>query len=179
MRSFYLFLFFFSSLGFALLPRSEKPFATAELKAKSGSKVKGSVLFLKKTDRLVLNLDLSRIDPGEHALHIHEKGDCSAPDGKSAGDHFNPQGFPHGAPDKDTHHAGDFGNIEIPKEGWANLEVEIKIPPRANETIDWEEYVGKSLVIHKGKDDFKSQPAGNSGEIIACGVIERIKNLGE
>lgn len=124
-------------------------------------------------------LDPLSLPGGIHAIHVHEKGDCSSQDASTAGEHFNPEGKKHGAPDSAERHAGDFGNIEIPKEGNATLTIEIKVPPRQNQAIDWDEYIGKSIVIHKGKDDFKSQPAGNSGQRIACGVIQPLKNVSE
>lgn len=172
-------ILFVCSLSFALLPRNEKPFASATLQAKGGSRVKGTVELSKKTDRLLVHVNVWDIAPGTHAIHVHEKGDCSGKDAAAAGEHFNPEGKKHGAPSSAERHAGDFGNIDIPKEGRAELTLEVVSPPRVNEMVDWEEYIGKSIVIHKGEDDFQSQPAGNSGDRIACGVIRTMKTVSE
>ncbi len=166
-------------LAFGLQTRSEEPFAKTVFEAKSGSKVAGTALFLKQTDRLIVRLDVSNLTPGEHALHVHENGDCSGKTASNSGEHFNPEKQPHGAPAAGKKHAGDFGNFDVPKDGHAKADIEIPMPPvKENTVMDWDIYIGKSLVIHQGKDDFKSQPAGNSGDKIACGVITAIKPRG-
>lgn len=165
--------------GFALDTRGEEPFAKVKFDAKSGAKVTGTATLLKKTDRLVVQLDLQNIEPGEHAIHVHEKGSCAGKDAAGAGEHFNPDGLKHAGPDSADRHAGDFGNIDIPKEGRANLKIEIPMPPKQSESVNWDVFLGKSLVIHKGKDDFSTQPSGNSGDKIACGIIRRVSQVSE
>jgi len=116
----------------------------------------------------------ARIDgltPGLHGFHIHEKGDCSAPDGTSAGGHFNPSGMPHGDPAQAGHHAGDLGNLRADAQGNAKLQMsiptqEITLAANAPHSI-----IGRSLIVHADPDDFKTQPTGNSGKRVACGVI--------
>ena len=109
-----------------------------------------------------------RIAPGQHGLHIHETGDCSAPDAKSAGGHFNPHKMDHGSPDKSPRHAGDFGNITVGDDGKGKLELTVEqltvLPGDSS-------VVGKALVLHEKPDDVTTQPSGNSGARIGCGVI--------
>ncbi len=103
----------------------------------------------------------------EHAIHVHEFGDCTSEDGTSAGPHFDPNGARHGGPDHSEHHAGDFGNLKTNREGKVDFLGTFKnVALTGNRGI-----VGRSVVIHADRDDLKSQPAGNSGPRIACGVI--------
>jgi Cu-Zn family superoxide dismutase len=104
---------------------------------------------------------------GKHGFHIHEFGDCSAPDGTSAGGHFNPEGKMHGAPVDMSRHAGDMGNIEADESGKAHLEY---IDPMMSLTGD-HSIIGRSVILHQNEDDLKTQPTGNAGPRIACGVI--------
>jgi Cu-Zn family superoxide dismutase len=140
---------------------------------KSKSKAKGIILFKEVDGGVELTATLEGLTAGkEHAWHIHEKGDCSAPDASSAGAHFNPGNHPHGAPDADARHAGDFGNVLADKQGKATKTVVIKgITVSKGDTA----IVGKGFIVHAKKDDLKSQPAGNAGDRIACGVIEIVK----
>jgi Cu-Zn family superoxide dismutase len=147
--------------------------AEAILEARSGSKVTGSVRF--KADgagKVAIDVAAEGLTPGEHGIHIHEKGDCSAPDGKSAGDHFNPDKVDHGAPAAMPHHAGDFGNLTAGPDGKATMTVTVDFVslddgPRSA--------IGRAIVIHEKPDDLKTQPSGNAGARIACGVITAAK----
>jgi Cu-Zn family superoxide dismutase len=127
------------------------------------------VTFEEKKHGVHLVADLTGLAPGQHGFHIHEKGDCSAPDGSSAGAHFNPTGKPHGDPGSSEHfHLGDLGNIEADKSGAAHLDVYFPhLTLSGPNTI-----VGKGLIVHASRDDFKTQPTGNSGAREACGVIK-------
>jgi len=109
------------------------------------------------------------LKPGqEHGLHIHEKGDCSAPDAMSAGGHFNPQGKPHGQPGSAEHHAGDLPALKADKSGRAHVQVDVSgITLKPGPTS----IIGRAVVVHADPDDYKTQPTGNSGARIACGVI--------
>lgn len=111
------------------------------------------------------------LEPGTHGLHIHEHGDCSAPDGSSAGAHFAPDGDPHGAPRDaaDAHHAGDLGNVTATEGGMA----EKRMTDDELSLTGTYGVLGRAVVVHQGEDDLVSQPSGNSGDPVACGVIQR------
>lgn len=105
----------------------------------------------------------------ELGFHFHEKGDCSAPDATSAGAHFNPTNQEHGHPQSEPHHAGDMLNVKSDAQGVA--EVSIDNPDVSLQTGQPNDIVGKALVLHAEPDDYKTQPSGNSGDRIACGVV--------
>jgi Cu-Zn family superoxide dismutase len=114
--------------------------------------------------------DLEGLEPGLHGFHIHEVGDCSAPDASSAGGHFNPDNTPHGTPENPPaqRHVGDLGNLEADAEGKAHYErVDQMLPLRGPNSI-----VGKSVIVHAQADDLSSQPSGSAGPRLACGVIQ-------
>ncbi len=144
--------------------------AVAKLEAKSGSQVTGTVVFTKTGDEVQVVADIQNLKPGKHGFHIHEKGDCSAADASSAGGHFNPTHQHHGGPTTAEHHVGDLGNIEADASGRAHLDWKGKMNLPGADSI-----VGKSVVVHEKEDDLKTDPAGNSGARIACGVIEAAK----
>lgn len=142
--------------------------AVAEMNPTQGSTVKGRVTFEAKKHGVHLVADLTGLTPGEHGFHIHEKGDCSAPDGSSAGAHFNPTGKRHGDPGTLDYHLGDLGNIEANKSGVAHLAV--YFPHLTLSGAD--AIIGKALIVDASRDDMKTQPTGNSGAPKACGVIK-------
>ena len=144
--------------------------ASAKLEPKSGSKATGTITFTKVGDEVELSGDIENLSPGKHGFHIHDKGDCSAPDASSAGGHFNPTHQHHGGPDTAEHHAGDLGNIEADSSGKAHIQWKGKLSLAGADSI-----IGKSVVVHEKADDLKTDPAGNSGARIACGVIEAAK----
>ncbi len=144
--------------------------ATATLKPTAGNTVAGTVTFTKKGDKVLMEAKVSGLAPGGHGFHVHEKGDCSAADGSSAGGHFNPTGKPHGDPAAADHHAGDMPMLQADAGGNATLSAELGVIAVGSGATD---IVGKSVVIHKDADDFKTQPAGNSGPRVACGVITK------
>lgn len=146
--------------------------ATATLEARSKSNAKGTVTFHEMGDGVHVVVNVEGLTPGEHAFHVHEKGDCSAPDAKSAGEHFDPTKQPHGAPDAAAHHAGDFGNLVADADGKAKKEIHMKGITIADGPTS---IVGKAFIVHEKADDFKTQPHGNAGGRVACGVIERAK----
>ncbi len=112
--------------------------------------------------------DVTGAKAGKHGFHIHETGDCSAPDYKSAGGHFNPSGAVHACAPTDPRHSGDFGNIEVGPNGAGHMEM-----VATNLTFDGpSSLVGKAVILHAGEDDCKTQPSGDSGDRIACGVIQ-------
>ena len=144
--------------------------ATATITPTAGNTAKGTVTFTQKGDKVTVNAKLSGLAPGSHGFHVHEKGDCSAPDATSAGGHFNPTGKQHGAPDAADHHAGDMPMLQADSSGNASLTVDIAGLTIGSGASD---VVGKSVVLHKDPDDYKTQPAGNSGPRIGCGVIQK------
>jgi Cu-Zn family superoxide dismutase len=140
--------------------------AVAVLHSASGSKVTGTVTFTKTGDTVQVVADITGLTPGKHAFHIHEFGDCSAPDAASAGSHFNPTNQPHGAPDAGQHHVGDFGNLEADNSGKAHLELKSSALKFSGDNS----ILGHAVIVHEKVDDF-SQPVGNAGGRVACGVI--------
>src|SRR3954471_16051796 len=144
--------------------------ATCKLESKSGSKVTGTVIFTKTGDDVQVVADITGLTPGKHGFHIHEKGDCSAPDAASAGAHFNPSQHKHGWPATSDHHDGDLGNIEADASGKAHLDWKGKMSLSGANSI-----IGKSVVVHEKEDDLKTDPSGNSGARQACGAIEAAK----
>jgi len=119
------------------------------------------------------HLTLDKLPSGFHGIHVHEKGDCTKPDFKSAGKHFNPEGKQHGAENPKGFHAGDLGNIEVGSDG--TVDVELTAPQLTLKATDHSliRPGGTAIIIHAGRDDQKSDPSGNSGNPIACGVIEK------
>lgn len=141
--------------------------ASAVLKGLKDNKIKGSVTFTKQQDGVLIIADVEGLTPGKHGFHIHEHGDCSSVDGMSVGGHFDPTHSKHGGPDSTERHVGDLGNIEADASGKAHYQrVDRVIRLHGKDTI-----IGRSIVIHADADDLTSQPAGNSGARIACGVI--------
>ena len=144
--------------------------ASATLAPTAGNTASGSVTFTQKGDKVTVSAKLSGLAAGGHGFHIHEKGDCSAPDGMSAGGHFNPTGKPHGSPDAADHHAGDLPMLQAYASGNASLTADLGGLTIGTGATD---IVGKSVILHKDADDYKTQPTGNSGARIACGVINK------
>jgi Cu-Zn family superoxide dismutase len=143
--------------------------ASAVLKDASGKDVGKATLTVAPSGVLV-SLDLAAVPAGEHAFHIHAVGKCEPPDFKSAGPHFNPDETKHGLLNPEGPHAGDMPNLHVPADG--KLQVEILDPAV---TLSAEAALldadGAALVIHAAADDYKTDPAGNAGDRIACGVI--------
>lgn len=145
--------------------------AHATLKAPAGSKLKGMIHFTEQDGKMKIETFVDGLKSGPHGFHIHETGDCSAKDFSSAGGHFNPTSSSHGAAHGEKRHAGDLGNLvaNTKEKAYTTIESEgITLQPGPNSIV------GKAIVIHKDKDDLKSQPTGNSGGRIACGVIEAL-----
>jgi len=145
------------------------PRATASLDAAPGNRVWGSVSFTEIEGKVVVRADVRNLRPGgEFGFHVHEKGECTPPDFMSAGGHFNPGAKAHSHFDKPERHAGDMPNLKANGEGDAIYVFEtplLTVRPGPNSVV------GRAVVIHANPDDYKSQPAGNSGPRIACGLI--------
>ncbi|WP_019142908.1 superoxide dismutase family protein [Noviherbaspirillum massiliense] len=147
------------------------PVAVAQLKPTQGSEVSGTTSFTQQGDKLIVKTEVRGLKPGAHGFHVHERGDCSAPDASSAGGHFNPTKEAHGSPTSVPHHGGDLGNLEADASGKAVAEVAIPVGSVNMKKGDPNSVIGRALVVHADPDDYVSQPAGNSGKRVACGVI--------
>ena len=166
-------------LALAACPKKEKtiepvakptptPNAVGALESRSGSTLVGEVSFTQNGEKLDVLIKVSGATPGEHAVHVHETGDCSAPDAKSAGGHFNPDKMEHGAPTADKRHPGDFGNLTVGADGTGTLALSAGILTIADGPMS---VVGKALIVHEKADDFTTQPTGNAGGRQGCAVI--------
>jgi Cu-Zn family superoxide dismutase len=142
--------------------------AKATLEPKSGTQVTGDASFTQEGDKVVVVINAKSLPPGKHGVHVHEKGDCSASDASSAGAHFAPGGGVHAGLDEPKRHAGDLGNLEASADGSALMTVTTDALTVGSGDRN---VVGKSIIIHGDPDDLKTQPSGNSGGRIACGVI--------
>lgn len=156
-------------LTLAACSSSRAPMAMATLSPTTGQTAHGTVHLQNAADGNVeVVVDLTGVPPGVHGFHIHDKGDCGD-DAKNAGGHFNPMNMVHGAPDAVSHHAGDFGNVTAD----ANGEVHTRFLTHSIVlTEGTTSAIGHAVVLHGNPDDLASQPAGNAGPRIACGVIE-------
>lgn len=144
---------------------------TLKLEPKSDSKASGSVVFKEENGQVKMVAVISGLSEGTHAIHIHEKADCSSPDGKSSGGHWNPTSQPHGKWGESTgFHKGDIGNFEVDENGNGTISMT---------TDQWcvgcgdatKDIVGKAIIVHQGTDDFTSQPSGAAGARVSCGGI--------
>jgi superoxide dismutase, Cu-Zn family len=148
-------------------PAPEVTKATAVLIPTEGNNVRGVVTFTQTGDNVKVSAHIEGLTPGEHGFHIHEFGDCSSKDGSSAGGHFNPAGSPHAAPEAAQRHAGDMGNIKADQSGVAHLEYVDPVAKLSGHGA----IVGHGVIVHANADDLKTQPTGNAGGRVACGVI--------
>lgn len=142
-----------------------------DLEAKSGSNVEGNAVFTEEDGVVTMVVVVSGLAEGEHAIHLHEKADCSADDGTSAGGHWNPTNQPHGKwGSPEGYHKGDIGNFTADANGNGTITIS---------TDEWcigcgdanNDIVGKAIIIHEGVDDFTTQPTGNAGGRVSCGGI--------
>lgn len=149
--------------------QAEAVMAVAELMPTANNKARGTVQFVAMPDGVRVIAEIDGLSPGEHGFHVHETGDCSAPDAASAGGHFNPTNHMHAGRDASERHAGDLGNITADAQGRARLEfVDTHLALTGPSSI-----VGKAVIVHAGRDDSTSQPSGNSGPRVACGVVRQ------
>jgi Cu-Zn family superoxide dismutase len=142
--------------------------AEAKLAPTQGNTTAGTVTFKQAGNKVQVTARVTGLAPGSHGFHVHEKGDCSAPDATSAGGHFNPGGSPHGHPQKGAHHAGDMPMLVADASGKAELTAEMTGVALAAGPAS---LVGKAVIVHAAPDDYTTQPTGNSGARVACGVI--------
>ena len=145
--------------------------AAANLASASGSLVSGRLVLVPMGDGLHLRGEVGGLVPGSrHGFHIHEKGDCSAADASSAGGHFNPTGQPHGRAGQGAHHAGDADNLVADAKGVARVDAHLGGLSLGNGAAN--DVAGRAVIVHAAADDYSSQPAGNAGARVACGVIQ-------
>jgi len=149
--------------------QADEPVVSASVRPASGSRASGTVKFTQVASRVRVDAQFSMLTPGLHGFHIHEKGDCSAPDAMSAGGHFNPYGKKHGAPDAPNSHSGDLGNLTADASGKATLTLWLD---GISVSTGKDGVIGRAVIVHAGPDDLKTDPTGNSGGRVACGVIK-------
>ncbi len=145
---------------------------TVELKDSKGNDV-GAATIVSKGSGVEVKLNLKDLPPGEHAVHFHQNAKCDPPDFKSAGGHFNPTGKQHGFDNPQGHHAGDMRNFTVKQNGTAKATVtdDDVVLGTGSEPNSLLANGGSSIMIHAKADDYKTDPSGNSGDRIACGVI--------
>ena len=153
----------------SVLPTVPAKQANAMISASNDSGLTGMAVFTQNGDQITLTAEIQGASPGLHAIHIHAYGDCSAPDGTSAGGHWNPTDVAHGKWGEGEFHLGDIGNITVGEDGTGRITLTTDL---------WEigtgshiDVVGRSIIVHADADDFVSQPSGNAGARIGCGVI--------
>jgi Cu-Zn family superoxide dismutase len=164
------------ALGFSLmllaLPSRSAAKTNVELKDSQG-KVVGYILLWDQGPGVGLELHLHDLTPGEHGIHFHQASRCDAPDFKSAGGHFNPEGKKHGFDSPDGHHAGDMTNFTVDAHGRAEVRLEDKEVTLKDGPHSLLSNGGAAIVVHAKADDYKTDPSGNSGDRVACGVITK------
>ncbi len=145
--------------------------AVANLASASGSLVSGKLNLAPMGNGVHIRGDIGGLTPGStHGFHIHETGDCSAADASSAGGHFNPTGQPHGKAEAGAHHLGDIDNIRADASGIAHVNVHVQDVVLGGGASN--DIAGRAIVVHGKADDYTSQPSGDAGARVACGVIQ-------
>jgi superoxide dismutase, Cu-Zn family len=161
-----------AAAGTAALQKNVSERASATLKNPTGERV-GSVAFAQTPNGVLLTATLTGLPPGEHGFHIHQTGSCD-PDFSAAGGHFTPAGAAHGILSADGAHAGDMPNINVGADGKLKIEVlntQISLKESGDGYLFDDD--GAAMLIHAGADDYSSQPSGDAGDRIACGVIQK------
>jgi superoxide dismutase, Cu-Zn family len=142
--------------------------AVAVLHPTEGNSAEGTVVFTQTDEGVRVEASISGLEANSiHGFHIHQYGDCRADDGTSAAGHFNPEGMEHGGPDDDVRHVGDLGNLESDEDGNANVDF---VDPRL-QLSGMTSIMGRGVIVHAGEDDLESQPTGDAGARLSCGVI--------
>lgn len=158
-----------------LLADKQKEKIEVELINEDGVGV-GIATLVEKEDGVHITVDAHHLQPGVHGFHIHERGLCEASTFETAGGHFNPTNKLHGFENPEGYHAGDLRNIEVQEDGTVKQTVKNNVVTlKQNQPNSLMQKEGTSLIIHADPDDYVSQPAGNAGERIACGVIKPLQ----
>lgn len=152
----------------ASTPDSSGPSANVTLRPASGSKVQGALRFTQVGDRVRITGEVSGHQPGARGFHIHEKGDCSDPKAMSTGGHYNPARVRHGA--MGAGHAGDLGNLVFNEQGRATVNMTVSGISVSRDAPNG--IIGRAVIVHAATDDLKTDPTGNAGGRVACGVIQ-------
>lgn len=161
---------FMAALLSANVLAQNKPIAIAYIQPTEGNTAQGTVAFFNEVNQLRIVARIKGLSPGLHGFHVHENGDCSDPKGMSAGAHYNPDNQPHGHHHQGPHHAGDLPNLKANQKGEAMLTYHIP-----DKNLSDSGFLGRSIIIHADEDDYHSQPAGNSGNRVGCGIIDMVK----
>jgi superoxide dismutase, Cu-Zn family len=145
------------------------PAATTAVAPTKGNQAAGTVNFVQRGSIVYVDARITGLSPGLHGFHVHEKGDCRG-DGGNAGGHFNPTGAQHAGPDGNARHAGDLGNLNADSSGLAVYHAQVSGISLGTGS---DSIIGRALIVHANVDDLRSQPAGNAGGRVACGLISK------
>lgn len=155
----------------AATARAASSQAIAVLQPARDGRVRGTIRFHKRPAGVHVQVMITGLTAGAHGFHVHEYGDCSAPDFSSAGEHFNPTGAPHGARTDAKRHVGDLGNVEAGAGGTVAIDyTDNHLRLEGDRSI-----LGRSVIVHEKADDLETQPTGDAGGRLACGVIGAAK----
>jgi Cu-Zn family superoxide dismutase len=146
------------------------PAATATIAPTKGNQASGTVNFVQRGSVVYVDARMTGLTPGLHGFHVHEKGNCRAADGSSAGGHFNPAGAAHAGPDSNPRHAGDLGNLSADANGVAVYRMQVTGISLGTGS---DSIIGRAVIVHADADDLRTQPAGNAGARVGCGLISK------